>query len=274
MRENNSVPELREKIKSFLASQGMIKGHSGSGSRNVDSNQPGPVLMLSDPLGGKMPGSSSNGAVDATSGPRSAGSSAGSSPQSPRSPPVPPSTLYHHPPPPHYSPPHAHSAHHDGPRYPSINTSYTRDHSRSGGNMVPYSPLSPETATPATATSTHGHGHGHGDPYSAISAHRPSLSFQASHPFRPDDRPGGATSTRIHPGYTDARYGSDPSLDSAGRRSPESGRYSYYGNGNGYSPVAHSPTLPPHSATQTSPSYSPSQSQYPGSSLHTTTSSC
>ncbi|GJJ08388.1 hypothetical protein Clacol_002603 [Clathrus columnatus] len=45
MRENNSVQELREKIKQFLASQGMIKGHSGSGVR---STGPDPsVLNLS-----------------------------------------------------------------------------------------------------------------------------------------------------------------------------------------------------------------------------------
>ncbi|OJT02247.1 Transcriptional regulatory protein pro1 [Trametes pubescens] len=48
MRENNSVTELREKIKSFLASQGMIKGHSGSGPRSTDQDPP--VLVLVDSL--------------------------------------------------------------------------------------------------------------------------------------------------------------------------------------------------------------------------------
>ncbi|KZT02277.1 uncharacterized protein LAESUDRAFT_434938 [Laetiporus sulphureus 93-53] len=37
-KENNSVTELREKIKTFLASQGMIKGHSGSGPRATDQD--------------------------------------------------------------------------------------------------------------------------------------------------------------------------------------------------------------------------------------------
>jgi len=46
MREPESVPILREKIKTFLASQGMIKGHSGPGPRNSDQ-QP-QILMLSD----------------------------------------------------------------------------------------------------------------------------------------------------------------------------------------------------------------------------------
>jgi C6 transcription factor Pro1 len=40
------VPVLREKIKSFLASQGMIKGHSGPGPRNSDQ-QP-QILVLCD----------------------------------------------------------------------------------------------------------------------------------------------------------------------------------------------------------------------------------
>ncbi|CAL1716988.1 unnamed protein product [Somion occarium] len=48
MRENNSVTELREKIKTFLASQGMIKGHSGSGPRTTDGDPP--VLVLVDNL--------------------------------------------------------------------------------------------------------------------------------------------------------------------------------------------------------------------------------
>lgn len=45
MRENNSVPVLREKIKQFLASQGMIKGHSGAAPRSTDKEPP--VLTLS-----------------------------------------------------------------------------------------------------------------------------------------------------------------------------------------------------------------------------------
>ncbi|KAI0768032.1 hypothetical protein BD413DRAFT_566204 [Trametes elegans] len=48
MRENNSVTELREKIKTFLASQGMIKGHSGSGPRSTEQDPP--VLVLVDQL--------------------------------------------------------------------------------------------------------------------------------------------------------------------------------------------------------------------------------
>ncbi|RPD68455.1 hypothetical protein L226DRAFT_344412 [Lentinus tigrinus ALCF2SS1-7] len=48
MRENNSVTELREKIKTFLASQGMIKGHSGSGPRTTEEHPP--VLVLVDHL--------------------------------------------------------------------------------------------------------------------------------------------------------------------------------------------------------------------------------
>jgi len=41
--ENRNVLQLRDKIKNFLASQGMIKGHSGSGARS--SEQP-TVLRL------------------------------------------------------------------------------------------------------------------------------------------------------------------------------------------------------------------------------------
>lgn len=48
VQENNSVTELREKIKTFLASQGMIKGHSGSGPRTTDGDPP--VLVLVDNL--------------------------------------------------------------------------------------------------------------------------------------------------------------------------------------------------------------------------------
>ncbi|KXN88625.1 Transcriptional regulatory protein pro-1 [Leucoagaricus sp. SymC.cos] len=36
LRENRNVLQLRDKIKNFLASQGMIKGHSGSGTRSSD----------------------------------------------------------------------------------------------------------------------------------------------------------------------------------------------------------------------------------------------
>jgi hypothetical protein len=168
----------------------MIKGHSGSGSRNVDSSQAGPILKLSDigQSNNRQHPASASGvppAANTSSGPRSAGSSAASSPQSPspRCPPgPPPNTLYHPPPPqqPHYSPTHSHSQHSDQPRYPHVNThvntSYTRDHPpRSGSDMIPYSPISPDMPTPATATSTngpaghthggHGHGHGHGDLY-------------------------------------------------------------------------------------------------------------
>lgn len=46
--ENNSVTELREKIKTFLASQGMIKGHSGSGPRSTEGDPP--VLVLVENL--------------------------------------------------------------------------------------------------------------------------------------------------------------------------------------------------------------------------------
>ncbi|KAH9945024.1 fungal-specific transcription factor domain-containing protein [Epithele typhae] len=48
MRENNSVTELRDKIKTFLASQGMIKGHSGSGPRTTEQDPQ--VLVLVDHL--------------------------------------------------------------------------------------------------------------------------------------------------------------------------------------------------------------------------------
>lgn len=45
LRENNNVTDLREKIKTFLASQGMIKGHSGAGPRAVEQEQ---TLRLAD----------------------------------------------------------------------------------------------------------------------------------------------------------------------------------------------------------------------------------
>ncbi|KAI0342711.1 hypothetical protein BDW22DRAFT_1329876 [Trametopsis cervina] len=53
MRENNSVTELREKIKTFLASQGMIKGHSGSGPRSNESDPP--ILVLVENLQASPP---------------------------------------------------------------------------------------------------------------------------------------------------------------------------------------------------------------------------
>ncbi|KAG6897152.1 hypothetical protein C0992_003739 [Termitomyces sp. T32_za158] len=40
LRESRNVAELREKIKVFLASQGMIKGHSGTGPRGVENESP------------------------------------------------------------------------------------------------------------------------------------------------------------------------------------------------------------------------------------------
>ncbi|KIJ66898.1 hypothetical protein HYDPIDRAFT_108850 [Hydnomerulius pinastri MD-312] len=45
LRENRNVLDLREKIKTFLAAQGMIKGHSGSGPRS--SEQEPQILSLS-----------------------------------------------------------------------------------------------------------------------------------------------------------------------------------------------------------------------------------
>ncbi|EEB86749.1 hypothetical protein MPER_16178, partial [Moniliophthora perniciosa FA553] len=38
--ESNNVSDIREKIKTFLASQGMIKGHSGSGSGRSSTQHP------------------------------------------------------------------------------------------------------------------------------------------------------------------------------------------------------------------------------------------
>jgi hypothetical protein len=46
LRESRNVVDLREKIKAFLAAQGMIKGHSGSGPRNAE--QEPPMLRLAD----------------------------------------------------------------------------------------------------------------------------------------------------------------------------------------------------------------------------------
>lgn len=39
-KESRNVAELREKIKIFLASQGMIKGHSGTAPRGAESESP------------------------------------------------------------------------------------------------------------------------------------------------------------------------------------------------------------------------------------------
>jgi len=46
LRESRNVSELRDKIKSFLAAQGMIKGTSGAGAKN--SEQDSPFLRLSE----------------------------------------------------------------------------------------------------------------------------------------------------------------------------------------------------------------------------------
>ncbi|KAG6907700.1 hypothetical protein DXG01_007756 [Tephrocybe rancida] len=46
LRESRSVDDLREKIKSFIAAQGMIKGHSGTASRGAEAEHP--ILQLSD----------------------------------------------------------------------------------------------------------------------------------------------------------------------------------------------------------------------------------
>jgi hypothetical protein len=45
LRENRNVLDLRDKIKTFLASQGMIKGHSGSATRAAEQEQQ--ILSLS-----------------------------------------------------------------------------------------------------------------------------------------------------------------------------------------------------------------------------------
>ena len=45
-KENNNVTMFREKIKDFLAAQGMIKGHSGSGARS--SEQEGMLVLITD----------------------------------------------------------------------------------------------------------------------------------------------------------------------------------------------------------------------------------
>ncbi|KAI9463212.1 fungal-specific transcription factor domain-containing protein [Lactarius psammicola] len=46
LKENNNVTMFREKIKDFLAAQGMIKGHSGSGTRSSD--QEGMLVLVTD----------------------------------------------------------------------------------------------------------------------------------------------------------------------------------------------------------------------------------
>ncbi|KAJ7126774.1 fungal-specific transcription factor domain-containing protein [Mycena epipterygia] len=46
LRESRNVSEMRDKIKGFLAAQGMIKGHSGSGPRGSDQELP--VLRLEE----------------------------------------------------------------------------------------------------------------------------------------------------------------------------------------------------------------------------------
>ncbi|KAH9856614.1 fungal-specific transcription factor domain-containing protein [Lenzites betulinus] len=67
---NNSVTELREKIKTFLASQGMIKGHSGSGPRSTDQDPP--VLVLVDQLhtSSSSPPTPTLSATSSSEGPR------------------------------------------------------------------------------------------------------------------------------------------------------------------------------------------------------------
>ncbi|KAG6841432.1 hypothetical protein C0991_011102 [Blastosporella zonata] len=47
-KESRNVTELREKIKSFLAAQGMIKGHSGTGPRDAEPEHPTLHLRTED----------------------------------------------------------------------------------------------------------------------------------------------------------------------------------------------------------------------------------
>jgi len=49
LKENNNVTVFREKIKDFLAAQGMIKGHSGSGARSPE--QEGMLMLVSESSG-------------------------------------------------------------------------------------------------------------------------------------------------------------------------------------------------------------------------------
>jgi C6 transcription factor Pro1 len=120
------VPELREKIKQFLASQGMIKGHSGSGARNMGDG-PAPILILSE-------------GVQPNLGPAGLHRTA-SNVSSPSSPQSPPSAL-------------SNNSHHS---YPHVVTSALRDmrdgpshssHHRGSGSSDVYSPLSPDTDSP------------------------------------------------------------------------------------------------------------------------------
>jgi hypothetical protein len=46
LQESRNVSEMRDKIKAFLAAQGMIKGHSGSGPRGSDHELP--ILRLEE----------------------------------------------------------------------------------------------------------------------------------------------------------------------------------------------------------------------------------
>ncbi|KAJ7017420.1 fungal-specific transcription factor domain-containing protein [Mycena alexandri] len=46
LRENRNVSDMRDKIKSFLAAQGMIKGHSGAGPRGAEHDSP--ILRLNE----------------------------------------------------------------------------------------------------------------------------------------------------------------------------------------------------------------------------------
>ncbi|KAL9714408.1 hypothetical protein Ac2012v2_002721 [Leucoagaricus gongylophorus] len=48
LRENRNVLQLRDKIKNFLASQGMIKGHSGSGTRSSEQPSVLPLTLTED----------------------------------------------------------------------------------------------------------------------------------------------------------------------------------------------------------------------------------
>ena len=69
VQEPDSVPVLREKIKTFLASQGMIKGHSGPGPRNSDQ-QP-QILILSERAEPRSPPTPTLSATSSSEGHRS-----------------------------------------------------------------------------------------------------------------------------------------------------------------------------------------------------------
>ena len=69
LQEPESVPLLREKIKTFLASQGMIKGHSGPGPRNSDQ-QP-QILILSERVETRSPPTPTLSATSSSEGHRS-----------------------------------------------------------------------------------------------------------------------------------------------------------------------------------------------------------